>query len=73
MIYIVTKALIALSLWGAAVIGWMGRPLAIWERALAMIAAFTLVVAMPMTDQIGFALFAAFAAVLWFRRTQVQA
>ncbi|MDB6181093.1 TRAP transporter permease [Paracoccus fistulariae] len=73
VIYIVTKALIALSLWGAAVIGWMGRPLAIWERALAMIAAFTLVVAMPMTDQIGFALFAAFAAVLWFRRTQVQA
>lgn len=73
VIYIVTKTLIALSLWGATVIGWLGRPLAIWERALGMIAAFTLIAAMPMTDEVGFALTAAFVAVLWFRRKQATA
>lgn len=73
VIYITVKAIVALALWGAAVIGWLGRPLAIWERALAMAAAFTLVAAMPLTDEIGFALSAAFAALLWFRRGQAAA
>ena len=66
--YIVLKALIALTLWGACVIGWLGRPLAIWERAIAVIAAFTLVAAMPITDEIGFALALLFAGLLWWRR-----
>ena len=69
--YVIFKALLALSLWGAAVIGWLWRPLAVWERALAMIAAFTLVAALPLTDEIGFALVAAFAGVMWLRRDRV--
>ncbi|SOC04279.1 TRAP transporter 4TM/12TM fusion protein [Rhodobacter sp. JA431] len=66
--YVVTKALIALGLWGVAVIGWLGRPLALWERALAMAAAFTLVAALALTDEIGFALVGAFFGLHWLRR-----
>jgi TRAP transporter 4TM/12TM fusion protein len=66
--YVILKAVIAIALWGVAVIGWLGRPLALWERGLAMIAAFTLIAALPLTDEIGFALVAGFAAVLWMRK-----
>jgi TRAP transporter 4TM/12TM fusion protein len=68
VIYIVAKTVISIGLWGAAVIGWLGRPLALWERALAMVAAFTLIAALPLTDEIGFALAALFAGQLWWRR-----
>ncbi|MCY1704933.1 TRAP transporter permease [Pannonibacter sp. SL95] len=63
--YVVVKVGVAIALWGAAVIGWLGVPLALWQRALAMAAAFTLVAALPVTDEIGFALSLAFAAVVW--------
>ena len=62
VLYIVFKTVLAIGLWGAAVIGWMGRPLALWQRALAIVAAGTLVVAVPASDGIGFVLVAAFAA-----------
>jgi len=66
--YVILKAVIAIALWGVGVIGWLGRPLALWERGLAMVAAFTLIAALPLTDEIGFALVAGFAAVLWMRK-----
>ncbi|MFN3642980.1 MAG: TRAP transporter permease [Gemmobacter sp.] len=66
--YIVTKAVLAIGLWGAAVIGWLGRPLAFWQRALGMVAAAALVVALPVSDGIGFALVAVFAAQHWLTR-----
>ncbi len=66
--YIVLKAVLAIGLWGAAVIGWLGRPLAVWERVLAVVAAGTLIAALPITDEIGFALVAAFAAAMWLRK-----
>lgn len=69
--YIVLKATLAIGLWGAAVIGWLGRPLAIWERGLAVAAAGTLIAAAPLTDEIGFALVAAFIALIWFRKKQL--
>ncbi len=62
--WIVSKSLISIGLWGAAVIGWVGRPLPLWLRALAMIAAFTLVAAWPITDWIGLALAAATAVLI---------
>ena len=71
--YVVIKALLALALWGVAVIGWLGRPLALWERALAMVAGFTLIAALPLTDEIGFALVVAFGATLWLRRARATA
>ncbi len=54
--YIVVKATLAMLLWGAAAIGYVYAPLAWWERVLAAVAAAFLVVAIPVTDQIGFAL-----------------
>jgi TRAP transporter 4TM/12TM fusion protein len=71
--YIVLKASIAIALWGAAVIGWLGRPLAFWERTLAVAAAATLIAALPITDEIGFALVALFAANIWYRRRKATA
>lgn len=61
VIYIVVKAGLAISLWGAAVIGWFGHPLALWQRGLAVVAAGALVAAFPATDVIGFVLVAVFA------------
>ncbi|MFB2595382.1 TRAP transporter permease [Paracoccus sp. p4-l81] len=73
VIYIVVKCVMAIALWGVAVIGWLGRPLPIWQRALAMVAAFTLIAALPITDEIGFALVAAFALIWWRGRAKDRA
>ena len=53
-LYIVFKALVAIGLWGAASIGYLWSPLSWLERILAAGAAFSLVVALPVTDEIGF-------------------
>lgn len=60
--YIVTKATLAMVLWGAAFVGQGMRPLALWERALAIVAAGLLVAAVPLTDELGFALAILFIA-----------
>ncbi len=65
--YIVIKALIAIALWGAAAIGFLWSPLNWFERAAAAAAAFLLVVAVPLTDEIGLGLAAAFLAGHWLR------
>ena len=61
--YIVAKALLAIGMWGAATIGYLRAPLALWERVWAFAGAAFLVAALPVTDEIGFAACAAF--VLW--------
>ena len=57
--YVAFKALTAILLWGGAVVGFLRGPLGIIERVAAVIAAALLVVALPLTDQIGFVLAAA--------------
>ena len=54
--YIVAKALIAVGLWGAAVIGYLKTHMTVLERALAASAAASLILALPLTDEIGLAL-----------------
>ncbi|MCB1450968.1 MAG: TRAP transporter large permease subunit, partial [Nitratireductor sp.] len=66
--YIIFKAVIAIGLWGTAVIGYAGGDLRVHERLLAALAAFTLVAALPATDEAGFVLALVFAAVVWFRQ-----
>jgi TRAP transporter 4TM/12TM fusion protein len=66
VVYIVVKAVLAIGLWGAAVIGYLGGPLTWPQRALALAAAFTLIAALPLTDGIGFVLTLLFAAWSWF-------
>ena len=71
--YIVVKTTLAIGLWGVAVIGWLGRPLALWQRGLAVAAAGTLIAALPITDEVGFALAAAFAASVWWQQRRALA
>ncbi|KYP12860.1 MAG: C4-dicarboxylate ABC transporter [Limnobacter sp. CACIAM 66H1] len=65
VIYIVIKTVLAISLWGAAVIGYLGAKLPVWLRVLAMATSFTLIAALPITDEIGFALSLVFGFMAW--------
>ena len=56
VVYVVVKATLAMLLWGAAAIGYVMVKLTWWERVLATTAAAFLVLAVPATDEIGFAL-----------------
>jgi TRAP transporter 4TM/12TM fusion protein len=67
VLYIVFKALLAVTLWGGTAIGYWAGPLSLPERALAFVAACFLVVALPLTDEIGIGLAALLAAVHAFR------
>jgi TRAP transporter 4TM/12TM fusion protein len=70
--YIVFKAGLAIALWGAAVIGYLGVKMTWWERVLALVAAGMLVAALPITDELGFAL-AAVALFIHWRRSRAAA
>jgi TRAP-type uncharacterized transport system fused permease subunit len=65
--YVIFKAIVAIVLWGGASIGYLRAPLTWPERILATVAAFLLVVAIPWTDETGFALGAACIAWHWLR------
>ena len=58
--YVTAKAVIAIALWGGAAIGYIRAPLNAFERIFAATAAFMLVAAIPLTDEIGFAMSAIF-------------
>ena len=61
--YIVFKAVLAIILWGGAVIGYWLGPLRWYERLFAFAAAAFLVAALPVTDEIGLAMTA--VLVVW--------
>jgi TRAP-type uncharacterized transport system fused permease subunit len=65
--YVVVKAVLAIGLWGAAVIGFLRARLTVWERLAAAAASFLLVAALPMTDEAGFALSLLVIAAHWYR------
>jgi TRAP transporter 4TM/12TM fusion protein len=73
--YVVFKALLAICLWGGAVIGHLWAPLSRIERVWAVIAAGLLVAALPVTDELGFAASALLLAwhVVAARRRNQQA
>ena len=74
-LYVVFKALVAIGLWGGASIGHLMGPLNWTERAIATLAAFLLVVAIPWTDEAGFILTTLFMLYHWrnHRRSAVLA
>jgi TRAP transporter 4TM/12TM fusion protein len=59
-VYMVFKALVAIGLWGAAAIGFLQAPLSWLERIACAAGALLLVVAVPLTDELGFAVGAVF-------------
>jgi TRAP-type uncharacterized transport system fused permease subunit len=72
-VYITFKALVAIALWGAAAIGHLRGPLNWFERIVAFTAAALLVATIPLTDEAGFALGAAFLAWHWYRNRRTPA
>jgi TRAP transporter 4TM/12TM fusion protein len=73
--YVVLKAIISVGLWGAASIGYLTRKLSWIDRLWAAAAALVLVVALPATDEIGFALAVSFIGWQWLlsRREKASA
>ncbi len=65
--YITAKVLFAIGLWGVAAVGYWLAPVNWLERAFAFVAAAFLIAAVPLTDEIGFALSALFVAWHVFR------
>ncbi len=63
VMYIVVKALLAIGLWGAGAIGYLFGPLGWLSRVIAIAAATLLVVAAPITDEIGITLCVGF--IIW--------
>ena len=69
--WIVFKALVAIAMWGAGAIGYLITPLNWIERIVAIVAASFLVVALPLTDEIGLAAVLLFTLWhLWRSRSQ---
>ena len=54
--YVLLKACLGIGLWGTAFVGFFLRPMTVPERLLAFTAGGLLVLAVPLTDQAGFAL-----------------
>lgn len=67
VVYIVFKACFGIALWGMAVVGFLvGRALW-WERLLAFAAGVSMILYLPYTDEIGFAMGVAVVALHWMR------
>ncbi|WP_282603526.1 TRAP transporter permease [Paracoccus sp. PARArs4] len=60
--YVLLKTVLGIGLWGIAVVGFFLNRTTIPERLLAMAGGVSLILAMPLSDQIGFGLAAAFLA-----------
>ncbi|MDF3931910.1 TRAP transporter permease [Pseudomonas citronellolis] len=58
-LYMLVKAIFAVVLWGMASIGHLSAPMPWWERGLAFAAGLLLILALPISDEAGFALGAA--------------
>jgi TRAP transporter 4TM/12TM fusion protein len=65
--YIFAKACLGIGVWGAAVAGFLVGRMLVWERVLAAGAAALLILALPWTDEAGFALAAAVIGLHWAR------
>jgi TRAP transporter 4TM/12TM fusion protein len=71
--YMIFKAALAVGLWGMASIGYARAPLLWWERVVATAAAASLVLALPITDEVGFGLAALVIGVHLWRTRRVAA
>ncbi len=67
--YMLIKTVLAVGLWGMASTGFLQQKMPLWERLASFTAGALLVVALPLTDEIGFALGALIIAQhLWRSR-----
>jgi TRAP-type uncharacterized transport system fused permease subunit len=72
--YMLIKTLLAIGLWGMASTGFLQQKMPVWERLMCFAAGALLVVALPLTDEIGFVLGALLIGQhLWRARRSGQA
>jgi TRAP transporter 4TM/12TM fusion protein len=68
-LYMLVKTAFAVGLWGMAVVGFLNVRMAWWERLLAFAAGVSLILALPVSDELGFALgIALIAQHIWRAR-----
>ncbi|WP_263769888.1 TRAP transporter permease [Propionivibrio soli] len=72
VVYVVFKATLAIFLWGSAAVGYLWAPLKLVDRLVAIGAALSLVVALPITDEVGFAVGALFIVWQWMRGRKME-
>jgi TRAP transporter 4TM/12TM fusion protein len=66
-LYVLLKAAIAIGIWGAVFTGFLQSKMNSWERLLGFAAGVSLIMATPMSDEIGFVLAALFVAQHYWR------
>ncbi|MGQ7960240.1 TRAP transporter permease [Pseudomonas sp. SP16.1] len=71
--YVLFKAALAIGLFGAVFTGFLQAKLSWWERALGFAAGASLILATPISDEIGFALSALFIGQHLWRARRAQA
>ncbi|ERI53825.1 TRAP transporter permease [Pseudomonas sp. AOB-7] len=72
-VYVGLKALLAIGIWGAVFTGFLQAKLSWWERALGFAAGASLILATPISDEIGFALSVIFIGQHIWRARRAQA
>src|SRR5690554_500301 len=71
VVYMLVKAAFAIGLWGIVFTGYCMRPLAWWEKGLGFAAGALMILALPITDELGFALGLLFIAQHWWRARRI--
>ncbi len=71
--YVFIKAIVSVGLWGGAASAWLIGPMNWPERIWATVAAFLLVLALPATDEIGYALAASLLVFHWWKTKRAPA
>ena len=70
--YIFIKALIAMLFLGIAAVGYMNKPVNIFERITCICISVLLITAIPITDELGFGLMIIFIVYRWFKFRKIN-
>ncbi len=70
--YVIVKAVIAVTLWGVTAVGYFLTPVNWPERIIAFLAAVLLVLELPFTDPIGFAVCGGFFVHQWMKSRRLR-
>lgn len=70
--YISIKALIAMLFLGIAAVGYMNKPVNIFERVICICVSVLLITAIPITDELGFGLMIIFIIYRWFKFRKIN-
>jgi TRAP transporter 4TM/12TM fusion protein len=70
--YISIKALIAMLFLGIAAVGYMNKPVNIFERIICICVSVLLITAIPITDELGFGLMIIFIIYRWFKFRKIN-